>query len=38
MSLEHNALIYNFYFIKVLLNFLILFFEKDLGVFYVTII
>ena len=38
MSLEHNALICNFCFIKVLLNFLFLFFEKDLGDFFVSII
>ena len=38
ITLDHNALIYNFGFLKVLLNFLFLFFEKDLGTFYVTII
>ena len=38
MSLEHNALICNFDFLKVLLNFLFLFFKKDLGKKYVSII
>jgi hypothetical protein len=38
MSLQHNALIYISWFIKVLLNFLFLFFKNNLGVFYVTII
>jgi hypothetical protein len=37
-TLDHNGLICNFCFIKVLLNFLFLFFEKYLGTFYVTII
>jgi hypothetical protein len=38
MSLQHNALIYNYGFLKVLLNFLFFIFEKDLGVFYCSII
>jgi hypothetical protein len=38
ITLHHNALIYNFDFLKVLLNFLFLFFEKYLGKKYVSII
>ena len=38
MSLEHNALNYNLVFIKVLLNFLFLLFENNLGEKYVSII
>ena len=38
MSLQHNALIYNYGFLKVLLNLLFFIFEKDLGVFYCSII
>jgi len=38
ITLDHNAVIYKLGFLKVLLNFLFLFFKKYLGVFYVTII
>jgi Rps23 Pro-64 3,4-dihydroxylase Tpa1-like proline 4-hydroxylase len=38
ITLQHNGLIYNFDFLKVLLNFLFFIFEKDLGVFYCSII
>ncbi len=38
ITLQHNALIYNFIFLKVLLNFLFLFFKKNLGKKYVSII
>ena len=38
MSLQHNGLICNFVFFKVLLNFLFLFFENNLGKKYVSII
>jgi len=38
MSLQHNALIYISCFLKVLLNFLFLFFKNNLGKKYVSII
>ena len=38
MNLQHNALNYNFGFLRVLLKFFIFIFEKDLGVFYCSII
>jgi len=38
ITLDHNALIYNFGFLKVLLNFLFLFFKNYLGNKYVSII
>ena len=38
MSLQHNAVIYDFGLLKVLLNFKFLFFENNLGDFYVSIL
>jgi hypothetical protein len=38
ITLDHNGLIYNFDFLKVLLNFLFFIFEKDLGEFLCIII
>ena len=38
MTLKHNAVIYNFGFLKVLLKVFLYFFKKDLGEFFVIII